>query len=223
MISRVFSILHLCIAFTILIWYLCYPFAGKHYEAKSQMIHYDLLFADSDNFSLLPTPKQELLKTDYQNFSKTLADSFYTKLKDAVLSIFTTMPLFKQSWLALSFLIPFLLLKQRGGAKEVVWLLPLLTYAFAVETQLNVKRVPPSEKRSVFPTEQELVVNYLKRPLRPLKVLSRPLACSSMSFPRRFSSFTWRSGLTSGWEMEPVMVRSKVRRPRLSERPSIAS
>lgn len=151
--ARVAAILHLSIAFTLVAWYGSLPFMGELFSTKSKMLVYQHLIKN-DLFQEL-TEKEQILQ-DYDRLQKRLETPFPAKLGHAFETLWQ-LPLLKKGWLFFSILIPILLLKKVEGATALVWVLPLLTLAYAIENRLQGHPPLLSADQRLFPTEEEIL------------------------------------------------------------------
>lgn len=158
--ARVFAILQLCLAFTLLLWYASQPFMGDLFRVRSQMLIYQAILNDTVRFSALSAEEQTALIEQYSALQNQLEVPFPTKIGQA-LAIILKLPAFKLAWLILSCILPILLLKKVEGAASALWLLPLLTAAFALDNRLTTFPRKPTAEERLFPTEKALVDGYL--------------------------------------------------------------
>ena len=164
---RIFAILQLCIAFSILLWHASYPFMGELFEVKSKMLIYQAVMGTKDEsnrirFGNLPEKEQQKLLEGYQHFQEKLEKTFYEKLKQSLKKILN-LPTFELAWLFFSVILAIMLLKKIEGAKEALWILPLLVFAYAGENRGLSPRIL-SDDQKLFPSEELIVEKYLDVP-----------------------------------------------------------
>jgi len=184
--ARIAAILQLCLAFTALIWACGYPFMGDLFSTKSKMLLYQhvmgitpsnqtaatnnadyqsLMQRNAMRFQALPSTQKQLITTQYEALTTQIAAPFLTKLKRSLHILAIEVSPYEQAWIFFSITISILILLRIEGAVQAAWLLPLLTllYAYSHFTIPSTNRLSAEEK--LFPTEQQLVSNYLKAPL----------------------------------------------------------
>ena len=64
-------------------------------------------------------------------------------------------------------ILSILLLKKVEGAAQALWILPLLTVAYACENQFLRHPAPSQRSKKLFPTEKVLLEHYLDEPFSP--------------------------------------------------------
>lgn len=176
--ARFCAILQLCIAFTLLLWYISQPFVGEIFTIKSRLLFYqdvmgippndhlspdrlERLKRNADRFHALPPAKQVLLSQEMAAIQSEFQRSFWSKL-DSVFRIFVFhLSGYEILWLLFSIIIPIMLLKRVEGAAQAVWLLPLLVALYAADNRYYGHPVSPSADALLFPSEQELVAGYV--------------------------------------------------------------
>lgn len=181
--ARVCAIIQLCLAFTVILWNLSEPFAGELFSIKSNLVLYHDVMGTPSNDTSLPEEKRERLKHNAKYFAElsekqkglillglqknldALQRTFFDKLKKSFTTLLIEIPPFEQAWVILSVLISIMLLKRIEGARQVIWLLPLLAALYAFDNRWYGQ--PPSlpADAQLFPSEQILIENYYKKPL----------------------------------------------------------
>ncbi len=164
--ARVAAILQLCIAFTLLSWQATLPFMGDLFATKSQMLVYKHLMGASQQFATLPEKQRTQILSDYDQLQKQLETPFLAKVKKGLQGLYQ-LPLLEKGWILLALLTPILLLKKVEGAEPLVWLLPLLTLAYAVDNRLQGAPPALTAEQRLFPSEELILNDYLKEPLKP--------------------------------------------------------
>lgn len=181
--ARICAIIQLCLAFTVLIWNVALPFTGELFTTKSKQLLYqdvigissstsapDLqkharLARNSARFKALPSSQQAVIHDGYEKIQAHMQRPFVDKMGDGLRHLLFEMSGFAKVWLILSFVIPCLLLKKIEGAKQAVWLLPLLTACYAFQNRWEGSNDDVLHKETLFPSEQVLIVNYMPEPL----------------------------------------------------------
>lgn len=190
--ARIFAILQLCIAFSVICYNIGTPFLEDVFSVREQQFLYDTVI-NSEYFSLLDVNEADSVMAGYQELLTHGHRSFGTKMAEAFKRVFIQMPPFKIAWLVLSVVIPILLLKKVEGAKHAVWLLPLLTGCYALDNQLFYESAPIKQEILLFPSEETLVREYLGKPLN-----------SSLSSQQEELTRAWNLYLVDEWANEPL-------------------
>jgi hypothetical protein len=167
--ARMVAIIQLCLAFSLLLWQMSQPFMGDLFRVKSQMLIYQDVMGlqnserNAERFAQLSVEDKIPLEKQYQLLEEELRSTFGQKMKKLLHLMFYQISFFELAWIILSIIVPILLLKRTEGARDAVWLLPLLALLFLFEHQRQ--EFNPSQEISIYPSEQEIVQNYLKKPL----------------------------------------------------------
>ena len=180
--ARVCAIIQLCLAFSALLWNISDPFVGEIFTLKSRLLFYqeamglppsgqtnlekkEQLTRNSERFLALPKHTKEQLLSDFEVIQKQLQRSFWDKLT-SVLGLFAhKISPYELAWIFFSVAISILLLKRVEGASQAVWLLPLLAALYAADSQWYGRNDPHAFEAKLFPSENELVSNYMDSPL----------------------------------------------------------
>lgn len=184
---RIMAILQLCIAFTLIFSSAGYPFLGELFAFKSKALLYHSVIGDSTlagnansadaeeyrgrldrdkiRFSELPKELQSNILSQYQNLKDQTEKSFSAKFWRGIHILAFELSAFERAWLLLSIMISILLLFRIEGAALAVWLLPLLVICYGIDNQLNGISSSVSADTALFPPEEMIVNNYLKKPL----------------------------------------------------------
>jgi hypothetical protein len=164
--ARIFAILQLCIAFSILLWNASLPFMGDLYEIKSKLLIYKHVI-NHPQFAHLSPLEQESIQTAHTLLQAQLGHPFWHKLSRSFTAIVSGIPSLELAWILFSVVLSIMLLKKVEGAANALWILPLLTLAYACENQWQ--RLPASltEEQKLFPSEKLLLENYLAEPFSP--------------------------------------------------------
>ena len=175
--ARICAILQLCIAFTMILWYVSQPFVGEIFTTKSRLLFYQdvmgipshdnlspdklaRLARNAERFHALPLAQQSQLKEQYDFIEQQLQRSFWSKLVSIVNIFVYQLSLYEPLWLVLSLIIPILLLKRIEGAAQAVWLLPLLAALYAADNRWHGHPAAPSAESRLFPSELQLIQEY---------------------------------------------------------------
>jgi hypothetical protein len=179
--QRFLIILQLCFTFSVFLWYFTQPFMGEYFSLRSRMLLYEYamgngnsdfqkkqslqgekLSRNAQRFENLNLAQQNAIKKGYQALQSYSQRSPWTKVLDGAKVIFLYIPPFKLAWLFFATAVGILLLLNRPGARQAVWLLPLIALIYAIDNQYTGHR-PIIEKDTVlFPTEQLIVKEYLQ-------------------------------------------------------------
>lgn len=158
------AILQLCIAFTVICTNIGSPFLDELFVIKEQKLLHEAVL-DSDHYKSLDSATTKSLEEEYAALIEKGRRPFLHKIGDSVKRISIDMPPFKLAWLTLSLIVPIMLLKKREGAKQALWLLPIVTLFYTLDNQLFYPTPPISREVALFPTEELLVERYLNAPL----------------------------------------------------------
>ena len=135
------------------------PSGQTNLEKKEQLTR------NSERFLALPKHTKEQLLSDFEVIQKQLQRSFWDKLT-SVLGLFAhKISPYELAWIFFSVAISILLLKRVEGASQAVWLLPLLAALYAADSQWYGRNDPHAFEAKLFPSENELVSNYMDSPL----------------------------------------------------------
>lgn len=164
---RAAAIIHLCLAFTLLLWITSQPFMGDLFAVKSELLLYDAVFDQPDLVAELPLDQRQDLLTEYKTLKNKLQLSFFEKFKSmlSLLCIYT--PGLELAWLFFSLILPVMLLMRIEGAAISCLLLPVLTLAYAIDNSMYAPLSKGSSDQLLFPTEAFIVHHYLNAPLSP--------------------------------------------------------
>ena len=183
--QRLMAIGQLCLAFSLLIWYMAQPFMGEYFALRSRMLLYEYAMGTSDilkarpgqeaklerqaqNFKQLPVGEKQLLEEDYQNLQNYAKRPPLKKIEEGFRLFVRDIPPFEQAWIFFSIVIAILILLKKEGAKQAAWILPLIVMAYAVDNQLTGIPQSASPDYHLFPKEELIVQNYLTEPLSPI-------------------------------------------------------
>lgn len=179
--SRVAAILHLCLAFVVILSTASYPFLGELFTNKAKALLYHDVMGSSANenssaeterlsrnahrFAALPAYERINIVEQYRELQETSQSSFLQKVERSFSILFAQLPAFKQVWIALSVVIPLLLLLRVEGSNYVVWLLPIVTLCYAYTNYTHGTQHTLSAEERLFPTEETIIHDYLQKPL----------------------------------------------------------
>lgn len=167
--ARLAAIVQLCLAFTLLAWQGSLPFMGELFATKYKLLVYQHLMGKkieghADRFAVLPERKQIL--EEYAFLQSDLDTPFLTKIKRAFKGMWD-LPLFEKAWIFFAILISIFLLKRVEGAAHIVWILPLLALAYAIENRLQGRPLEKTAEEQLFPSEALILQKYVGEPLKP--------------------------------------------------------
>ena len=163
---RILAIIHLCFVFTAIAWYAGYPFMGKYFIVKSKKSVVEAVMDDDMKFALLQDEKRSQIIDYYHHLQTEHRISVWEKLKEATHILGIELPFFEKAWIIFSIVIPVLLLLNVEGASQSIWILPLIVTLFVIDNQWNGVEPFLSEESKLFPSEEILVTEYLKEPLK---------------------------------------------------------
>ena len=163
--TRAFAIAQLCIAFTILLWHLSQPFVGDLFRAKAQILVFEEAMKDRVRYEGLPEEDRLLIAEGYDRAQRQIGLPFTTKLEQSFSGLIYKVSPYELAWIVLSIVLPILLLKQVDGARLAVWLIPLMSILYVVDNQYYGVEMGPTAHERLFPSEEELVRDYMDEPL----------------------------------------------------------
>lgn len=161
--ARVAAIIHLCLAFSLLLWIASKPFLEDLFTIKSEKMALELVMKDP-LFKEVRNDQRFQIEEKYKTISEKLKLSFLDKISAMYQILFLKTPPFEQAWLLFSLIIPILLLLRIEGAAQACCLLPILVLAYAIDNQ-SLKESDSSFDQNFFPSEQYITENYLDKPL----------------------------------------------------------
>ncbi len=162
--ARVLAILQLCIAFSVICYNLGTPFLGEVFEVREQQSLYQSIM-NNHLFHELNGLEQDTIMEGYQQLLAYGNRSFWQKMSEALRLFFADIPPFKLAWVFLSVIVPIMLLKKVEGAKLAVWLIPLVTVLYSIDSLMFYPEQPVLKEQQLFPSEEYLVDRYLDNPL----------------------------------------------------------
>jgi hypothetical protein len=170
---RLFAILQLCFAFSLILWVLAQPFTVEHFNTHSSLLLYqtatgkgdrfvsaDKLARHAQRFAQLEPVRQERILNAYADLEKRAQRPFLSSVGDALSALLWDLPAFALAWILFSVVISVLLLLDVEGATQAVWLLPLITFCYAIDNQMNGRMPQESPDAHVLPTEDYLTSRY---------------------------------------------------------------
>lgn len=167
--SRIASILHLSIAFTVLLGVILSPFLQDLFVYKSHTLLFDhvmgktnsnpILERNFERFSKLPFSIQQNVLDSYTQIKNEFPLTFLEKAQKS-LRLIKSLSLYTTLWILLSIIIPILILKKREGAEKAAYLLPLMVLLLLLSYP-TVTKVQPS----LYPSEEKIIKEFLKEPL----------------------------------------------------------
>lgn len=177
--ARVVTIIQLCLAFSLLLWQASQPFMGDLFHIRSKMLLYqdamgigtnnldapnDRLERNAERFAGLPEKTRVKITENYASLQAQLNSSLSQKIERLLQLFAHGISSFELAWIFFSIVISILILKRIEGARQAAWILPALTILFLLDNQMRGTRVVHPENQ-LFPSEQEIVQNYLQEPL----------------------------------------------------------
>lgn len=160
--QRILTILQLCIAFSLVLWYAAQPFMGEYFTLKSHMLLYE--FVTEKNADLFNSiEERELISKDYQVIKDYSQRSPLKKMIDGIRVLMIQIPPFQLAWMVFTSIIGVLLLLGKPGARQAAWILPLIALAYAVDNRTTGKDAYQSPDSVLFPTEQVILQEPLSK------------------------------------------------------------
>lgn len=163
--ARVAAIIHLCLAFTLLLWITSQPFMGDLFAIKSELLLYDSVFDQPELIAKLPPDQHQDLVLGHEALKKKMQLSFGEKFKSMLRLLLLYTPPLELAWLFFSLIIPVMLLMRIEGAAQACWILPVITLAYAVDNHMYAPSFQGHLDRDLFPTEEFITHHYLDAPL----------------------------------------------------------
>lgn len=183
--TRVLAILQLCMAFTLIMGYLGYPFMGELYKHKSDALLYHTVMGNAFHteqgtqalkyqeklernrarFLALPQEQQQMLIQAYQQVVNKSESSFLQKIERSFHILAFEIPAFERAWIFFSIIISVFLLMRIEGAAKASWILPLLSLCYAWNNYWHGQNPVEPSDHQLFPSEKFIVENYLQDPL----------------------------------------------------------
>ena len=120
---------------------------------------------NSDRFKNLPQQEKEIILNNYEKIREPPEASWLTKIGRAINILFFELPPFERAWIFFSLIVSVMVLLGKPEVRYVVWLLPIIAFFYAVDNRLNGLNSTFFDE-PLFPTEQEIVQNYLREPLK---------------------------------------------------------
>lgn len=185
--ARICAILHLCLAFSALLWFMSTPYLGEMFENKSDKLLFSQVM-ESSRYGDLPLETRSRINKGHEELMERGQVTFIEKLMKSF--DFRRMNVYEAGWVLLSIVLPILLLKKVEGATQAVWLLPLITLAYMVNVA-NYEKDSIGLEARLFPTEQKIRQEYLDEPFS-----------DDMMEQRRQLIKGWKSYLATEWSRE---------------------
>lgn len=153
--NRVLCIIHLCLGFSLFLWFLLYPFLGQVYHYKSQMGLFESVFKQKELFHTLTARDREHLE---KKFDKLKALSSVSQVHEAIDTLLSFSP-YTYAWLILSLILPIFLLLKIDGATQAAWLLPIVCVFMFLQSRGHIEKTP-----SFYPSELYILDTYVDEP-----------------------------------------------------------
>lgn len=162
--ARILCILQLCLSFSLLFWILGKPFIEELFTLKRYSLMYENLI-DREEYQFLIPSKKNILQEKYIEIKNSFENRALIEKIKKVIAIFFTESFFKLLWTICTIMISIMLLKKHPQSLKIVWILPCLTIFFLLENLFILKKNELSFEERLFPDENFLINNYLKKPL----------------------------------------------------------
>ena len=203
---RVIAIIHLCIAFSALLFDMGYPFMGQLFENKRLNAIYETVLQNESHFQQLPYQKQVEIEGSHQSLVSRMHTPFLSKLRKSFSIILLELPPFQKAWIFFSILIPILILLKIEGAQRAAWILPFITIVYGVNQLFLYPSHAHLYEDSLFPTEQVIVNDYLNDPLSTNILEQREQLLKG-----------WHSYVVNQWANEPPSSNEEEFKKQLSK------
>lgn len=148
--ERIYLILHLCVAFTLIIVLVGFPYLDQQLEINRQKKLIQHVQQNGDFYGALPSSMQQKITERYGALLD--AQNQWGKGIDGVLGALFKGFIFYRGWLFFSVLVPIMVLLGKKGAREALVLLPLLAVFYGIDGRMNGKVLVDS----TVPTERHL-------------------------------------------------------------------
>ena len=176
--QRFLVIIQLCLAFSLILWYVFQPFMGEYFSLRSRLLLYEYVLGNSEIFKnqidkenkvkrnaqryqkLKPNQKETIQK-DYQTLQNYAQRPMLTKIQDGVNLLFRYIPPFQLAWLFFGVVIGIMLLLHKPAAKQAAWLLPLIALVYLVDNRINGHSPAIPADNILFPKENQLIEKYM--------------------------------------------------------------
>lgn len=172
---RFMTILQLCFGLSLSLYFLGYPYTGKLFKSKSDLLLIESILGKNDTlfqldpekaalqkrksgiqrelFHSLPQNQRESIENLHHQIQQSLQKSFSKKTAEGI-ELLLKFPKLELLWAALAILLPILLLLKKPSVLPFVWLFPLITLAYAWNNQMHGLT---SEEKSLFPKDHSLM------------------------------------------------------------------
>lgn len=157
---RAVVILQLCLAFSILLLHMAYPFSGEHFLAKK----YSLLCNNLKTNPSLTSEDQLLIDACEKKINLQIERPFSDKLGESLSIVLFKLPSMERAWLFISIFISVLILLEVQGSRHTALLFPIIAVLFALSNYMEGKPLVLTEEEKLFPTIQYLKQHYVNDP-----------------------------------------------------------
>lgn len=176
--QRLLVIIQLCLALSVLLWYGAQPFLGEYFNVKSKLMLYEYIkgispINDSEKlernkmeWEALPEKEKAAIQESYLILKQYAERPAWVKIRQGMGQLID-LPPFELAWIFFSIWISILLLRGRQGAFQVVWLLPLIAFCYAIDNRISGIDPKVEPDAVLIPSEKFLVDNYLEQGLSP--------------------------------------------------------
>lgn len=192
---RITCILQLCIVFSMLLWIAGKPFTEQLYEYRKGTKQLEwLIDLHPEKYENVSQGEKEILERMRSEIERGMQESFGTKFKRSIEALFLDTPLSKLMWIVLAGVLSIMIMKQKEGAREAVWLLPLLAIVYAIQ----IGNSPPM--KSPYPSEEYLEKHYMHGSIG-----------STLEEQRTQLESAWQKYLATEWSTLPAGTDEKER------------
>lgn len=207
--QKVLIICQLCAVFSLLFWHVGKPFLGAYFELRSRLLLYEYVTGESPSptgsearrlyFQNLPDPQKNSLIAHYQNLKAKMERPLTTKIEEGISHFLFKTPPFELAWIVFSIAISLMLLLGIEGSRSAVWILPIVTFFYGLDSTLAHTRFPPSADTALFPSEALLVEKYIPEPLP-----------STITEQKKTLQMGWENYLIAHWSgAEPQLQHTR--------------
>ncbi len=79
--KRLWAIIHLCLVFSLILWYIVQPFMGEYFSLKSRLLLYEYVMGTSELLKS-HSPQNEKFRRNAERFAALPKDQYLTLLND---------------------------------------------------------------------------------------------------------------------------------------------
>lgn len=177
--QKLVCILQLCFTFSLFLWLFADPFMGDHFRIRHDLLLIENIRGDEvltykatpqervklesnrTRYNSLPLDTLANIHTGEEKLLSQIESSFLDKASRGLYYLLVKTPFFILAYIFFGTVISILCLKGWPGATASSLILPLIVILYAID----ISSKGPIRSSSHFPTEKEIVENYLPHPL----------------------------------------------------------